>query len=184
MDNEITNLLPQERQRTLSREYILRLSTVSALLATVLAVVAGLLLLPTYVFLTQSAATKQAHLASIQSVLSASNEIELSARLAALSNAATILAALGRAPLASTVLRATLAVPHPGVKLSGLTYTPAASDSHGTIAISGVAATREALRTYQLALQSDPFASVADVPVSAYAKDADIGFVITVTLAP
>jgi hypothetical protein len=54
----------------------------------------------------------------------------------------------------------------------------------GTLSVSGIAVTRGALRAYQLALQSAPFAVAANLPVSAYAKDTDIAFTITVTLTP
>jgi hypothetical protein len=39
------------------------------------------------------------------------------------------------------------------------------------------------LRSYQLALQGASFARAVDLPVSAYAKDADIAFTVTITLA-
>ncbi len=184
MDNILTNLLPLERQRTLSRDYFFRLSVVTIVLITILVVVAGLLLLPTHVFLTQSAATKQVHLSNVESILLSSNEAELSTRLAALARDVSVLSALGSAPSASGVLRFALAVPRPGVTLSDFTYTPAKEKTQGILEISGTAATRDALRSYQLALQNASFASAANLPVSAYAKDTGISFTITVTLAP
>ncbi len=184
MYNELTNLLPEERQRALSRAYFWRLGAVVAVLVTILVAVAGLLLLPIYVFLTQSAATKQAHLTSIESALSSANEANLSARLAALPSDAAVLSSLGSAPSASATLRAALAIARPGIILTGFAYTPAGGGTPGILVISGTAATRDALRTYQLALQNDPFATAANLPVSAYAKDTNIVFTISVTLAP
>ncbi|MSU74812.1 hypothetical protein EXS57_03490 [Candidatus Kaiserbacteria bacterium] len=184
MNDILTNLLPPERQRALSRGYFLRLGVVVAIMVSALTIISGLLLLPTHVFLTQSAATKQAHLANIESILSSSNEVEVSARLAALSNDIAILATLGNAPSASATLRSILAIPHPGVALSGFVYTPPAGGSTGTLSVSGVATTREALRSYQLALQTDPFATTADLPVSVYAKSSNIAFTVSMTLAP
>ncbi|MEK7101716.1 MAG: hypothetical protein AAB882_01010 [Patescibacteria group bacterium] len=183
-NNQLTNLLPSERQYALSRGYFLRLGVVVLAMITILVCIAGLLLLPTYVFLTQSVAAKQAHLASVESILSSSNEIELSMHLTALSRDVTVLAALGDVPSASTILRSALAAPRPGITLSGFSYTPAHKSTPGTLEISGSAATRSALRTYQLALQNDPFAAAANLPVSAYAKDTDISFTVSVTLAP
>ena len=81
-------------------------------------------------------------------------------------------------------VNATLAVPRPGVTLSSFTYVPAAGTNPGTLAISGRAATRDALRSYQLALQSAALARSAVLPVSAYAPDANIAFTVTVTLVP
>ncbi|MEK7144474.1 MAG: hypothetical protein AAB794_01265 [Patescibacteria group bacterium] len=184
MDTELTNLLPRERQHALSRGYFLRLGVVLIISVTILVCIAGLLLIPTYVFLTQSAAAKQAHLANVESILASSNEAEISTHLAALSRDATVLVALENVPSASTILRSALAAPRPGISLSAFSYTPANGTAPGTLAISGIAATRDALRTYQLALQNDPFASAANLPVSAYAKDRDISFTISITLAP
>lgn len=179
MDNELTNLLPSERRRALSRDYLLRLGTLSALLVTLLVVVAGILLLPSYVFLVQSQEAKQARLATIETVLSSEDDASISARLVTISGEAAQLTALAKVQSASALTRAALAVSRPGVTLSGMEY----SRANGTLTISGVAATRDALRTYQLALQSAPFAAAATLPVSSYAKDTNIEFIISVKLA-
>ncbi|MCR4333468.1 MAG: hypothetical protein NUV60_00380 [Patescibacteria group bacterium] len=184
MENELTNLLPPERQRAHAREYILRLGVVATVLVTVLIMIAGLLLVPTFLFLTQSTGTKQSHLTDIESLLSSADEKILATHLAALSNSAAVLTRLGELPSASTVVRSALSVSHPGVALAGFTYTPTEGKTPGTLSISGTAATRESLRNYQLALQGSSFAAAVDLPVSAYARDAEISFTITVTLTP
>lgn len=183
MNDTLINLLPPERQRALSRDYFMRIGVTIALLITLLIAAAGIFLVPTYLFLTQSATAKQAQLASIESILSSSNEAALSARLATLSNEAAQLIALGSATSASATIRTVLAVPRPGVTLSSFKYASGSGKAAGTLAISGIAATREALRAYQLALQGAAFTTAA-LPVSAYAKDTNIAFTITMTLAP
>jgi len=184
MYNELTNLLPQERQSALSRDYFLRLSVVGAVLLCILTLAAAVLLVPTYVFLAKSANAKEIRLVTIKSALSSANETELSARLAALSGDAAILTALVGAPSASAIIRTVLVVSRPGITLSGFAYTPTANNVPGILSISGTAATRDALRGYQLALQGAPFALSAALPVSAYANDTNIMFTINVTLAP
>ena len=185
MHNELTNLLPFDRQRALARDYLLRLGVVGTILVTTLVLIAALLLLPTYVFLSKSMDAEEKRLATIESTLSAINGSELSARLSALTSDARILTALADAPSASATIREALAVSRPGISLTGLVYTPEnAETSGGTLSIAGTAATRDALRNYQLALQDAVFARTAVLPVSAYAKDSDIAFTITVTLAP
>lgn len=184
MYNELTDLLPPERQSALSRDYFLRLGVVSAILVSILMFASAVLLIPTYVFLVKSANAKETRLATIEYALSSANEKDISTRLAALMNDAAILTALAGASSASTVMRSILTVSRPGITLSGFVYTPAVKKIHGALTISGTAATRDALRSYQLALQSAPFALSAALPVSAYAKDTDIAFVISVTLAP
>lgn len=184
MRNELINLLPADRRDLLEREYRYRFGVVVIWLGTLLVAVAAVLLLPTYVFLAGSASAKDAHLASIRSALSSSDQAALSARLSTLSNDAATLMALSRSPSVSKVVSAVLAVSRPGITVSGFTYTAAFGKVAGTLALSGTAATRDALRSYQLALQSAPFARSADLPVSAYAKDTNIDFIITITLAP
>lgn len=182
MNDGPINLLPLERQRSLSREYVLRVGVIIAILVATLFLIAGLLLVPTYVLLSQSASTKKVRLADIESTLSFSNEKELSAQLARLSRDAAMLLALGKTQSPTTVVRKILVVSHPGVALSGFSYSPATEKAPGTLAITGTAASRDALRTYQLALQKVDFISAANLPVSAYAKDTDITFTITATL--
>ena len=184
MHSELTNLLPPKRQRALARAYLLRLSVIVAVLVSALALIAAVLLLPTYVFLLKSMGTKEAHLKSIESALSSADERELSTRLSALTKNASVLTALAGAPSVSALLRDLLSVPRPGITLSGFSYAPTTGDTSGTFALSGSAATRDALRGYQLALQNAPRVAAASLPVSAYAKDANISFTVTITLAP
>ncbi len=184
MSDGLTNLLPSERRVRVAREYRYRLGVIIASLITLLSFAAAVLLLPTYVFLTGSVAAKSVRLASIRTSLSSSDQASLSARLSVLSSDTAALTALSSASSASGVIRAILAVSRPGITLSGFTYAPASDDKAGTIALSGMAATRDALRSYQLALQEAPLVRSADLPVSAYAKDTNILFTVTTTLAP
>lgn len=184
MNRELTNLLPPELQKKLSHEHILRMCVVAVMLAVALTLVSAILLFPTYVFLSKSYAIKESRLAGIESAISSADGTELSARLSALSENIEILAKLGDIKSASEIVRTALAVPHPGVALSGLTYSPAAGKNSGILVVSGTAASRDSLRNYQMAMQGAPFSASAVLPVSAYAKDSDIAFTITVSLAP
>ncbi len=184
MHNELTNLLPLERQHSLRRDYFLRLGVVILTTLVALLIASAVLLVPTYVFLAGSAREKEARLAHLDATLSSSDEVALSAQLTALSERVATLSALAGAPSISGIMRSVLIIPRPGIILSGFEYAPATDKSAATLAVSGRAATRDALRSYQLALQNSSLARSADLPVSAYAKDADIAFTITVTLAP
>ena len=184
MRRELTNLLPFERQRFLSRDYFLRLSVVNALLLMVITLIAATLLLPTYVLLESSSNAKEMRLANIKSTTSSADEKALSTRLATLSTNVAALMTLSNAPSASTVIRTILDVSRPGVTLFGLDYTAATTKSLGKLVISGTSATRDALRNYQIALQGVSFVRTANLPISAYAKDTNIAFTITATLSP
>jgi hypothetical protein len=180
MPKELTNLLPSERRHTLAREYYMRLGVVAIALVILLVAVGAILLIPTYIFLVGTAQEKEVRLAHIKTALSSADEVALSTRLTALSNDAKALIALSKKPSVSGAARAALLVPRAGVTLSAFTYTPGTTAS--TLLLTGTASTRDALRAYQLALQSMPNASSVTLPVSVYAKDANIGFTITITL--
>lgn len=185
MQNELTNLLPQERQQALSRAYVLRICVVVAAAITTLIVIAGVLLVPTYLFLTGSANAKEERLANIKSGLTSADETKLSARLTALSKNIDFLTSTSKARSISSIIQTILDVPHPNIALLGFSYNPPKEkSSFKTLTISGLAVSRDALRTYQLALQNVPFARSADLPISVYAEDTDITFTITVTLTP
>ncbi len=183
MPNDLTDLLPVDRKMALSREYHFRLGVVALSLIIMLVLSAAVLLIPTYVFLVGSAKAKEAQLAHVRSTLASSDETTLSARLTALSNDAKALISLSTKPSAGKTMSSVLAISRPGITLSNFTYTSAVGKNPPTFTLSGIAATRDALRSYQIALQEAPFSSSAGVPVSAYAKDTNITFTITITLA-
>lgn len=184
MPNELTDLLPLSRRQMLSREYRFRLGVVALVLFSALVLTAAVLLFPTYVFLVKSAHAKEAHLANITSTLSSSDDGTLYSRFSALSDDAVAIISLSKKSTISKIMRSVLSAPRPGITLSGFTYTLATNKESNVLAISGVSASRDSLRDYQLMLEEIPFIVSAELPVSAYAKDSDILFTIIVTLAP
>lgn len=185
MDDELTNLLPLDRLKTLRRRYFLRLFVVAATLFTLLIAASSVLLVPTYVLLKNNAELKERHLASLTDSHLLTNEKELFERLTSLSNSAKILSALSGAPSVGKLIAAVMGAPRPGVTLSGFSYTPALvtpKKAPATLTITGRATTRESLRSFQLALQGVSFVSSASLPVSAYAQSDDISFTITLVL--
>ncbi len=183
MRNNYTNLLPSERRKQVRREYFLRIGVVAIAMAISLVGVAMILLIPTYTFLSNSAYTKKARVAEIQSVISSSDEKTLEARLALLSTNTQALVLLENTPSAIGIVRNILHISRSGVTLSRFSYSPAIGGKAGTITLSGIATTRDVLRQYQLALSRASFIASANLPISAYAKDADISFTINITLA-
>lgn len=183
MRNERINLLPWDRQLAVRREYVIRILVVALIFINVLIVAAGVLLLPTYALLTENINIKKERLASIESTSVSANEAAISARLEALSANITMLTKLEKEQTMSALLRKILAVPHLGVALSGFSFSPKNEKGIRSLSISGVAKTRDDLRSYQLALSSISFVRAANLPVSVYAKDSDIDFTIQVQLA-
>jgi hypothetical protein len=184
MDN-FTNLLPIERRRALSHDFVLRVSVVAVVLSTFLVIIAGALLIPTYVYLEATIQAKKTYLAQVVSTLTSSDQTALAQRLRVLASNSDNLIALSHTPSVSATLQKVLGVAHPDITLSDFSYTPSESASTlATLVITGSSATRDALRSYQLALQGEPYARSVTLPVSAYASDKDINFSVTVTLSP
>jgi hypothetical protein len=183
MNSELTNLLPIERQKDLRREYFFRMGVVIIVSISLLTLIASVLLIPTYVFLSGDVKAKKEQLENIKSQFSSSDEASLSSRLAALSSDAASLIALSNTKSVGTIIRGILAIPHPGISLLNFSYVTPSGLNSKAVTISGISATRSSLRNYQLSLQSDPSVLSAVLPVSAYAKDTEIAFTITITLA-
>lgn len=184
MANELTNLLPEARKELIVREYRFRLGVVAALLLSLLVGVAAILLVPTYIFLVANTNAKETRLTDIKASLSSGEEVALSKRLSTLSSNASSLISLSKTSSVSVLLRSVLAVPRTGITLSGFTHTAATGKLNGALTLSGIAATRDVLRNYQLALQNESFVSSAELPVSVYAQDSNIAFTITISLKP
>lgn len=175
------NLLPNDRERMMRRGYRLRLATVVVLVLAGVIVIHTALLAPSYFYVRQQVAARAAALAAVDTRLMGNEEQEVSARIAILKSQAASLIALKDQTAGTTALRAVLAAPHAGVRLTGFTYTGAKDGQEPRLAISGIADTREALRTYVATLAALPFIERADLPISAYAKERDIGFLVTLT---
>lgn len=181
MHPELTNLLPHDRSKKMQREYYVRLGTVivSALSAVVLG--SGALLIPSYLYLQSQITAEQAHNADLDARLATSNGKEASARLSLLTQDANYLARLATTSAATASIRSVLMLPRPGIVLSGFTYAPASKGPNGKMTIAGTAATREMLRAYVQTLGTVPFVTTVDLPISSYAKERDIPFIITLT---
>lgn len=181
MTADLTNLLPPHRKRFLMRDYVFRLSVVALWLLILLVMIHTLLLVPSYLYAHQQIRDHEQQLATLQAAQSTATEQELKGRIAALGTKAKQLTALGKQATASGALRAVLAAPRTGVRVHGITYTPSAKPEEHKMALHGVASTRESLQQYLAALDALPFVAKAELPISAYAKERDIGFTITLT---
>jgi len=186
MSAELTNLLPEGRRKRLRRQYFLRIATVALLLLTILTVLHGVLLLPTYLYARNEAIRGRAELASLRASAQSAGESGIAPRAELLKTTAEYLTHLQSAPTASAALRAALQVPRPGITLTGFTFTAPSGGASARMQITGRASSRDALRQYAAALGRLPFVTSADLPISAYAKETNIDFTVTLsgTLTP
>jgi hypothetical protein len=181
MASELTNLIPQSNSNAFKNQYLVRLATVAIWLLVVVVIVQGVLLLPSYLYERQTADVDSAELARLSANLATTQEQQVQARLTALQVESAYLLGLNTAPTASATLQAVLAVPRPGIALDGFTFTPPMKGMPGNMQITGIADTREDLRSFDSALGALPFVSSANLPISDYAKDTAIPFTITLT---
>lgn len=172
------NLLPDARKHILTRFYFMRVGVVSALLLAGVFVIHTTLMLPAYLNVSQKNTDRTLELSTLTARLADSQEQELDSRVEALSERAQYLATLTHGTTASGALRTFVAVPHNGLRISSFSF---AEGSAARLTISGTAVSREALRAYAGALATLPYVSSVDLPISAYAKESDIPFSITVT---
>lgn len=178
---ELTNLISSSQIRAFRRGYFLRLLTVVLLAIAALVLANAVLLLPSYGYARAEVARYRDQLAGLDASLTTAQEKEVNARIKALADASTYLSRLGKVPSATNLLRAILAVPHTGIALTGFTFTPASADTKAKMTLTGSALSRETLRKYVLSLEQLPYVDTADLPISAYAKESDIPFTITLT---
>lgn len=180
MELELTNLLPEERMRSLRRLYFIRLAVVAVVLLSGVILVHGVLLLPSYLYLRNQVGERAASLVALTTTLAGSEEKEISSRVAALGEDSAHLARLSSVPKASAAIRAITALPRSGIRLTGFSFAPNPG-AETMMSVSGVATTREALRTFEQSLANQPFITSVDLPISAYAKERDISFTISLT---
>jgi len=180
MSHELTNLLPSEKRRAFTREYFMRLAVVLLSLLGAATLMGAAMLVPPYLAFSQELRVKEADLARLAALLDNAQEKEVGERLASLAADAEHLSRLEALPSVTGGLRAVLAVPDEGVSIAHIAFTPSASGAH-TMTLSGTAATRGALQRYEQALAALPFVESTNLPISTYAKEVDLEFIITLT---
>lgn len=181
MSHNLTNLLPNDRVRALRRSYFARLATTALLFLSVLVIVSGVLLVPSYLFAVSEVETTRSTLTALEAQLSSSEEQDVLRRLSELERTATYLSQVGAQVSASAVFERVLTQPRGGIIMTGFTYAPPSGRSEGKVTVTGVAASRDALRRYQTTLSTMPGVTSAELPISAYAQETNISFTITLT---
>jgi Tfp pilus assembly protein PilN len=181
MSHEFINLLPTDRLRTFRRNYFLRLATVLLALLTILVIAHGVLLAPSYLYLTEQVRGYEKELSALDLQFASGDGKIVNNKLSMLEESIRRLAQLEKAPAVSSVISAVLGVARHGVSLSSFAVHPPEGEKEGVLTMSGVARSRDALQEYVRALSSLPFVEKVDLPISAYAKETDIDFALTLT---
>jgi hypothetical protein len=168
--------------RVFGRAYFMHLGTIVLIVLTLTVILSGLLLLPSYLYVHGEVVRGREALALIDAAQLSEAEASVKTRSENLVAATGNLARLAQAPQASAALRAILELPRTGIALTGFTYAAAnTAEEKNRMDVSGIADSREALRNYVAALDALPFVDSAELPISAYARETDIPFTITLT---
>lgn len=182
MSTELTNLLPPERKQALSRSYTLRFFTFVFLLLGFLLIAHGALLVPSYAYVEEQKKNEESRLAELSERREVSGFAGLSERVTAFASRADMLKELRTLPSGSDAVRAILSLPRTGISITSFVFSPPAGKEPGSMRVSGTAATRESLRSFDSDLNALSFVQSTDLPFSAYAKESEIPFQIALVL--
>jgi len=173
------NLLPQKEKMENRREYFYRFSAGLAGAAVASLIIGGGLLLPSYLLSKAKQVELKANLVSLKNPRQAGGEeapkiLETAAKRVVFLSIRPILSLTAAAEKITDKKPA-------GVKIKGFSYHPQekADGISAAIALTGIAANREAIVAFVKALQTEQSFSSINVPVSNFAKDRDIEFSLT-----
>ena len=177
----LTNLLPPERKKAIKRIYLFRLVTVCILVLSFIVLSSAAILVPSYIHVHQQNILQTKELERLSTTLIASGGKDVALRIKTLAQDAGYLSRLATSSTATSVITLLTNIPHQGISITGISYTPVVKGVDGKVILNGTATTRTTLRSYMDALSSQPFIKNADLPISAYAKEKEIPFTITLT---
>jgi Tfp pilus assembly protein PilN len=175
----MANLLPKEERRRGEREYILRITSVSLFLFLVLVLFGIVLLLPSYFFSELQGRSVKERSELISRTISLREQDASSIILTATKQKVEELTRAQAQVSQITLIKTITGNLTPEVTISRFFYTRA--ESGNTVKIFGNATSREALTMFLEKLKQEELFTRVDLPVSSFARDADIDFSITLS---
>lgn len=172
------NLLPEERVKELRRNYIARVCNVGLALLSAGTIIGGIFLLPTHAFIKGQYDAAAAELA--ERGIPREQAVESGAVMPNDGQPAVV-QQLERTQPASPLLRDLMNVSRDGIVLTKIEYARAVSGQR-TVICTGKARNRDALAGFVERMKGLPTVSQVQLPVSAYAKESDLPFALTLTL--
>lgn len=171
------NILPPSQKKLVRRIRIMRVVAAYLGSVIVLAVVAVVLLLPTYVSIRSREMALRSHTRALEAngvMVSAADIAALEARTKRMREKLT--AKVPASPLVFVQIVGEVTVP--GVKLVGFDIP---NPEKNTAQIRGTASTREALQQFIGALQKDARIATVDSPITNFVKSSESEFTLTLT---
>ncbi len=175
----MTNLLPQEQQRVIRREYAYRRTIVAlGVLACAVLVSAGFLV-PSYIL--SGVRLQEAERASLTMRAQETPRGQEALAVLADTRAKIALLAGDEGATATDVVDRITRRKTDNIKIGSIVFSHKTTDNPGLIMVTGLAKDRESLTSFLKSIQSDVSFSSASVPVSNFAKDRDIPFSMEIT---
>jgi hypothetical protein len=176
------NLLPPSAITALRREYLARVVTVWLVLFAGVGICGVVALLPSYVFL-------DAQIGSFQAIATEAKEQDadftrVAADLVMASNLAAAVMQENDVPMFAPILSRIEDLAGREITITTLAFNRTEAVAIAPITVTGVAQTRQALAKFRDVLLAEPDFVTVDLPISNLAKDTEVPFTITVTVAP
>lgn len=178
------NLIPSEGKSVTKLEYWARVTAVWSFLFLGVCIVATLLLLPSYVLLATQLQVLNSEVDKTQANAASFKEIEV--QVEETNIVIDQLATKSPSIPASAIIDAVAGARNEGVQINRYIFAlseKGGKDSAHSIQIQGEARTREVLARFKTDLEKVPLFETASVPLSDLARETELPFVITITLA-
>lgn len=174
----MTNLLPQEKQAVIAREYKYRLATVAIFACSVVVFISAGFLLPSFIISNAKLSTvvkeaqKARAISELQNTKSTSGET-----LKDTKNKLALLISDPNEQSVQNILGLITKNKPSDIRIQNISYSRSTDGGEdGKITITGIAKNRESLTKFSSETQSQSIFKNLDLPISNFAKDKDIAF--------
>lgn len=173
------NLLQPAEKKAVQREYYMRLVVVTLIFVSLTIIVAGLLLIPSYILTLSKESIAQEKQKSLDQMAAQQNNAALLEEMRLINTELSLLASDDTVRLPSDTIARVVELKGGDIALQSFTYTK--GDAGVELVVGGIAATRNALVSFVRTLrQETPYFTSAELPVSNLAQDQDIDFSILI----
>lgn len=174
------NLIPPDARTRITTEYWIRAVTVWLFLLAVGAVLAGAFLLPSFVLVTSQ--VRSFAVEAEEAKASVAHGDGTARALVVASDQARLLMEIERTKRFTEVIDVVSEAANEGIDVREYSFVRSAGGV-APVRVGGTAATRQSLAVFRDALLAQASVSAVDLPISNFAKDRDIEFSLTLTIA-
>lgn len=179
----MANLLPQESQKNIRREYRLRLAVVAAFMLLTVIVFAGVLLVPSFLLSSVKAKESEARLAISHKAETQNLGKEIEVVIRKTNADVALLSENGKQTFSvGGFIEHLLQTKPDTIAITGIFYEKAKDGVLDKVSLRGIAANRKALSAYVSSLEADNYFAEAVLPVSHFVQEKDIDFAISLKI--